>query len=90
MIFPRANYLMNHLLSQRQDVLQESEIPTITRLIALQSRYNPDYQAPLCPKCHTPMVLREAKQGPFQGQWFYGCQYFPACRETLAMENSVR
>lgn len=81
MIFPRVNYLMNHLLLQRQNALQESEIATITRLIALQPRYNPDHHTPLCPKCHTPMELREAKQGPFQGQWFYGCPNYPACRE---------
>lgn len=90
MIFPRANYLMNHLLSQKQNVIGESEIAVIARLIALQPRYNPDCQVPHCPKCHRPMALREAKQGPFQGQWFYGCPNYPACRETRAMESGVR
>lgn len=82
MIFPHVSYLMNHLLSHRQHVLQESEIATIARLIALQPRYDTDYQIPLCPRCHIPMVWREAQQGPFQGQWFYGCRHYPACRET--------
>jgi len=38
--------------------------------------------APLCPKCGTPMLLRTASRGTYQGSSFYGCQNYPQCRET--------
>lgn len=82
MIFPGVSYLMAHLLSHRHEVLQGADITTIAHLIALQPRYNPNYHIPICPQCHIPMVWREGQRGPVQGQWFYGCQNYPACRET--------
>ncbi len=33
-----------------------------------------------CPKCGSPMVIREAKKGPNQGKKFWGCSKFPKCR----------
>lgn len=35
-----------------------------------------------CPKCGSPMVLRQAKRGANTGHWFYGCATYPACRGT--------
>jgi ssDNA-binding Zn-finger/Zn-ribbon topoisomerase 1 len=40
---------------------------------------------PVCPKCHTPFVLRSAKSGKHLGKQFYGCTNYPKCRETLEM-----
>lgn len=37
--------------------------------------------APSCPRCNVPMVLRTARQGANVGQQFYGCPNFPRCRE---------
>ena len=37
-------------------------------------------QAPLCPKCGAPMVLRTAKRGERAGKQFYGCSMYPKCR----------
>ncbi len=39
----------------------------------------------LCPKCGTPMVLREIKKGPRQGKSFWGCPHFPKCRGSAAI-----
>lgn len=38
--------------------------------------------APLCPKCGVPMVLRTARRGHKKGNQFYGCPNYPKCRET--------
>jgi hypothetical protein len=37
--------------------------------------------APLCPKCGVPMVVRTAGRGERQGEQFYGCVNYPNCRE---------
>jgi Topoisomerase DNA binding C4 zinc finger. len=75
-----AERLMNYLLSQTQEVLQESEIEEIARLIAMYPRYK-EKQLPVCPKCNRAMVLRVAKKGVFRGKKFYGCPNYPYCRE---------
>lgn len=36
--------------------------------------------APICPKCGAPMVLRTATKGDNKGNQFYGCSQFPKCR----------
>lgn len=38
---------------------------------------------PVCPKCSSPMVLRQAKTGANAGQEFWGCSAFPQCRCIL-------
>ncbi len=40
-------------------------------------------QAPFCPKCGVPMMLRTAKTGERAGEQFYGCRNYPKCRETM-------
>lgn len=37
---------------------------------------------PVCPTCGIPMVLRTARRGAQQGNRFYGCANYPACRQT--------
>jgi hypothetical protein len=39
-------------------------------------------EAPACPLCGSPMVLRTAKQGKRAGQQFWSCSRFPECRGT--------
>lgn len=34
----------------------------------------------VCPKCGSPMVMREIKKGPHKGNKFWGCSRFPQCR----------
>jgi predicted RNA-binding Zn-ribbon protein involved in translation (DUF1610 family) len=36
-----------------------------------------------CPKCGSPMVLREAKNGQNAGKQFWGCSKFPECKGIL-------
>ncbi|MCX5828637.1 MAG: NERD domain-containing protein [Deltaproteobacteria bacterium] len=36
-----------------------------------------------CPKCGSPMVLREAKNGQNAGKQFWGCSNFPKCKGIL-------
>ena len=33
-----------------------------------------------CPRCGSPLVLRTAKKGNYEGSEFYGCSAFPRCR----------
>ena len=44
-------------------------------------------QAPFCPKCGEPMVIREAKHGANQGRQFYGCTNYPKCRVVIPVEE---
>ncbi len=37
----------------------------------------------VCPKCGSPMVLREAKNGQNAGNQFWGCSRFPQCKGVL-------
>jgi hypothetical protein len=37
--------------------------------------------APVCPTCGIPMVLRTVAKGEHQGKQFYGCRNFPTCRQ---------
>lgn len=84
-----AERLMNYLLSQTREVLQESEIEEIARLIAFYPRYK-EKQTPVCPKCNRVMVLRVAKKGSLQGRRFYGCPNYPYCREVCDDLESFR
>ena len=44
--------------------------------------------APLCPRCGATMVVREVKrEGPRQGERFWGCPNFPKCRGTRDLED---
>lgn len=36
-------------------------------------------KTPLCPKCQKKLVVREARQGVYAGEKFYGCSGYPQC-----------
>ena len=38
--------------------------------------------APCCGRRGSRMVLRTPRRGPYKGQTFWGCPYFPVCRAT--------
>lgn len=46
---------------------------------------DPD-NAPLCPKCGGPMVVKFARQGAFQGQPFYSCTNYPNCKGMIPIK----
>lgn len=41
---------------------------------------------PNCPKCGSPMVLREAKKGVNAGNQFWGCTRFPKCKGIINIQ----
>lgn len=43
-------------------------------------------EAPDCPKCGIPMVMREAKRGSGKGERFYGCENYPRCKQTMSVD----
>jgi len=45
-------------------------------------------EAPLCPECEKPMVLRTARHGRNAGNQFYGCQSYPQCKGTRDIESA--
>lgn len=45
-----------------------------------------DRDAPPCPACGSPMVLKTARKGPHPGSKFWGCPRFPRCRGTRQVE----
>jgi hypothetical protein len=42
--------------------------------------------APVCPKCASTMVKRQAKNGSHAGDWFWACSAYPKCRQVTAIE----
>ncbi|MCX5870467.1 MAG: topoisomerase DNA-binding C4 zinc finger domain-containing protein [Deltaproteobacteria bacterium] len=38
-----------------------------------------------CPKCGSPMVIRETKTGQNIGKKFWGCSNFPKCRSIVSV-----
>jgi restriction system protein len=59
--------------------------PKLTQMIASVQQSGNMKPAPApavqaCPKCGSPMVLREARKGPHAGKKFRGCSKYPGCR----------
>lgn len=42
--------------------------------------------APVCPKCNAPMILRTATKGERIGKKFWGCSNYPKCRTIVNVE----
>jgi len=42
---------------------------------------------PICPKCSTTMLPRQAKTGAHVGKRFWACSAYPKCRQLLTMED---
>lgn len=40
-----------------------------------------------CPLCGSPLVIRTAGKGSFDGRKFYGCSNYPKCRYTRKIEK---
>ncbi len=43
---------------------------------------SPTANAPLCPRCESPMFLRIARRGANAGEKFWGCSTYPKCQGT--------
>lgn len=42
-------------------------------------------EARVCPRCASPMVLRTARRGQYEGQQFWGCSTYPNCRAVVGV-----
>jgi ssDNA-binding Zn-finger/Zn-ribbon topoisomerase 1 len=86
----------SYVLSEVEEILQaiinptKDEVHFQTLKIEEKEKTNVNINVnetinPICPKCHTPFVLRSAKSGKHAGKQFYGCTNYPKCRETMEM-----
>lgn len=44
---------------------------------------------PECPACKSPMVIRMAKRGKFEGKQFWGCKRFPECKGVVPFTGEM-
>jgi len=81
----RANYSVEEIASALQNaVARPSQTSGVTAPRPVnQPKPAPKRGAPpLCPKCGTPMVVRQSRQ---DGSRFYGCPNYPRCRQTAPL-----
>ncbi|MEN6623216.1 MAG: NERD domain-containing protein [Smithella sp.] len=90
---------VRYIKSKRQIVLSEAEVDTILNKINKgmltrsfkTSREHVKHVKDIisekrkntCPKCGSPMVLREARNGQNSGKQFWGCPNFPKCKGII-------
>ena len=81
----QANFLLDRQIAAlERDFIEEGGYTE--RLAAARMAHRtqqPDLDAPTCPKCGQPMVLRTARQGAQAGRPFWGCSTYPDCRATV-------
>ena len=51
-----------------------------------QSPAKSEEVAPVCLKCASVMVKRQAKNGSHAGNWFWACSAYPKCRQVTAID----
>jgi hypothetical protein len=78
---PRSQYNRQDIIAQLEPILMAAPPAAPQSQSAPMVEHSPHAEAPLCPKCGIPMVLRTAAKGKHKGSSFYGCQNFPKCRE---------
>ena len=86
-------------LSKYVNVSAEIKEQHIRDINASKASVKPDHttvtphQTPssdLCPKCGSPLVLRQAKKGQHAGQTFWGCSNYPKCRFTKQVSEQKK
>jgi hypothetical protein len=85
-LFGAANLPLVHVTVQQSYDVKDLAI-RFRNAMAKAREENPltshtDY-SPICPRCGITMVLRFDKDGPANGQKYYGCLNFPECQETV-------
>jgi restriction system protein len=67
-----------------QQLLDQVQQPKAT--VASDQKVEAKSQAmPVCPKCGSHMIVREARKGPSAGNNFLGCARYPGCKGTLPL-----
>lgn len=42
-------------------------------------------ESPICLKCASEMVKRQAQKGPYSGDYFWACSAYPKCRQVISI-----
>src|SRR5688572_10060764 len=45
--------------------------------------------ARVCPRCGSPMVIRTAGRGRYEGQRFWGCSTYPRCKAIIGVQSDI-
>lgn len=69
-----------------REALETQAQPQIVTAMAAQQPTAAAVTQPLCPRCGTTMVKREAARGPNVGKEFYGCANYPKCRCIINLQ----
>ncbi|WP_145143028.1 DUF2726 domain-containing protein [Pseudomonas duriflava] len=77
----RATYSTTEVRSEILDALRERGASRPRRKKASQ-RIAPSTATPVCSRCASPMVRRQARSGANAGEAFWGCSAFPTCRHV--------
>jgi hypothetical protein len=64
----------------------KAENPTMAQVTPMELKQ--ETAAPVCPKCESAMVKRQATKGPHAGKFFWACSAFPKCRQAIAIGES--
>ena len=99
-----ATGLISYIKSKNQKVLPDSQVKEIISAIDsgklkasfqvrqehvrnLKSRNDPNLSQ-RCPKCGSPMVIRNSKNGVNLSKQFWGCSQYPKCKTTRQIEEA--
>jgi ssDNA-binding Zn-finger/Zn-ribbon topoisomerase 1 len=86
----KRSYILSEVEEKLQAIINPSKIDEVNfHTLKLDEKVNVNENStinPICPKCHSPFVLRSAKSGKHVGKQFYGCANYPKCREILEIE----
>jgi hypothetical protein len=87
----RRSYVMAEIAAQIAPYLTDkpqTSVPTTTSARAAETirPVKSAGEAPCCPKCGAPMILRTASKGANAGSKFWGCSNYPTCRSMLPLK----
>jgi len=75
------------LMNGTELLRQITELPEASRIGLLDRVTRGDYTTPSCPSCGIKMITRTTRKGSNVGKKFWGCRYYPKCRNTLRIRN---
>ncbi len=79
-------------VTERPAPVQTDEVvPTTDQVAPIRvapERPVPGPSAPVCPKCASAMVKRQAAKGPHAGKFFWACSAFPKCRQVIEIRTN--
>jgi len=78
----RATFFLDNHVERNIDFAKKYRTDTSANYAQMEPQSVEKNDAPSCPKCDAPMVLRTAKKGTNAGKQFWGCSMFPKCRAS--------